>query len=68
MSFRSRTSVHSDTKKGVADTAVTSAQDVNIELEHGHLRDLEVDVYRVVGEGGIDYIEADTSPYPEGWS
>lgn len=68
MSFRFRTSVPSDTKKDATDTAVTSAQDLDLELEHGHLMDLEVDVQHVVGDVGIDDIEGGSSPYPEGWS
>lgn len=36
------------------------------ELEHGHLKELEVDVAKVLGEGGEHSIEEDTSPYPEG--
>jgi hypothetical protein len=40
---------------------------IQSDVEHGHLKDLEVDVAQIVNEGGQQSsIEDDTSPYPEG--
>lgn len=35
------------------------------DIEHGHLQEIEVDMGRVLQDGEIEDIEADTSPYPE---
>ena len=35
-------------------------------VEHGHLQELEVDLSKTLQEAGIDEIESDHSPYPEG--
>ncbi|TAQ84477.1 hypothetical protein B7494_g7199 [Chlorociboria aeruginascens] len=37
----------------------------DIELEHGHIRELEVDLGEVLKEEGLGDIEGDKSPYPE---
>lgn len=36
------------------------------DLEHGHLQEIEVDVDKVLHDGEVKDIDADTSPYPEG--
>lgn len=47
---------------------VTILQDGETELEHGHMQELEVNVARVLKEDGLEGIEGDQSPYPEGLS
>ena len=44
----------------------TDSDPVNAELEHGHLKELEVDVDKVFHDVRQHSIEEDTSPYPEG--
>lgn len=36
------------------------------DIEHGHLQEIEVDVDKVLHDGEIKDVDADTSPYPEG--
>jgi hypothetical protein len=36
------------------------------DIEHGHLQEIEVDVDKILHDGEIKDIDADTSPYPEG--
>ena len=36
------------------------------DVEHGHLQEIEVDVDKVLQDGEIKDLDADTSPYPEG--
>ena len=36
------------------------------DIEHGHLQEIEVDVDKVLHDGEVKDIDADTSPYPEG--
>ena len=38
----------------------------DVDIEHGHLQDIEVDVDKVLHDEGIKGLDADTSPYPEG--
>lgn len=37
-----------------------------IDVENGHLQELEVDMQHVLEDQGLDDIDGDTSPYPEG--
>ncbi|KAK8003292.1 Arginine--tRNA ligase- cytoplasmic [Apiospora arundinis] len=59
-----KTATSDETKLGDLKTAhnLHAAQD--IELEHGHLAELEVDLDRVLGEEEEGEYEADTSPFP----
>ena len=36
------------------------------DIEHGHLQEIEVDVDKVLHDGEVKDVDADTSPYPEG--
>ena len=38
----------------------------NGDMENGHLKELEVDVSKVLEEEGLEDIDGDDSPYPEG--
>lgn len=37
-----------------------------IDVEHGHLQEIEVDVDKVLHDVEVKDVDADTSPYPEG--
>lgn len=37
-----------------------------VDVEHGHLQEIEVDVDKVLHDGEIKDVDEDTSPYPEG--
>lgn len=51
-------------EKSAEPDAITPSDEA--ELEHGHLKELEVDVSKVVGEEGLEDYDGDESPYPEG--
>lgn len=51
----------SDTKGGNISPEVS-----DVDIEHGHLQEIEVDVAKVLHDDTIEDIESDTSPYPEG--
>lgn len=60
-----------NTNTGVSDEVKTDLKTAHnlpttqdIELEHGHLAELEVDLDRVLGEEEEGEYEADTSPFP----
>ncbi|KAI9744196.1 MAG: hypothetical protein M1818_002348 [Claussenomyces sp. TS43310] len=55
------------TEKAVKDVVDTKGGEpgFEVELENGHLQDLEVDVAAIVQDGKVEDFEADTSPYPE---
>jgi hypothetical protein len=36
------------------------------DIEHGHLKEIEVDIDAVLHDGQVKDIDEDTSPYPEG--
>ncbi|KAK8065113.1 Glutathione transporter 1 [Apiospora hydei] len=59
----------SDENKQAADlkTAHNLHTTQDIELEHGHLAELEVDLDRVLGEEEEGEYESDTSPSPRAW-
>ena len=59
-----------DGKKDPYEAAASGKSGVTLEaepvdVEHGHLQEIEVDVDKVLHETGIKDIEEDTSPYPE---
>lgn len=54
----------SDETKADLKTAQNLHTTQDIELEHGHLAELEVDLDRVLGEEEEGEYEADTSPFP----
>jgi hypothetical protein len=39
---------------------------IDSDIEHGHLKDLGVDIGQILDEGRQHNIEDNTSPYPEG--
>lgn len=41
-------------------------QDAEIKVGTQHMQELEVDVGKILNDEGLDDIEGDTSPYPEG--
>lgn len=41
-------------------------QDAEINVETQHMQELEVDVGKILNDDGLEDIEGDTSPYPEG--
>jgi hypothetical protein len=54
-----------------ADNIDSKGAEVGVEadsydIEHGHLQEIEVDVDKVLHDGEIKDVDADTSPYPEG--
>lgn len=53
-----------------AENIDSKAAEVGVEdsydIEHGHLQEIEVDVDKVLHDGEIKDVDADTSPYPEG--
>ena len=54
-----------DEKKGDGVVGVTGRED-GTDVEDGHMQELEVDMGHVLEDKGIEDIEGDTSPYPEG--
>lgn len=56
-------------EKDVKIERITRNEDADVDngdMENGHLKELEVDVSKVLGEEGIEDIDGDDSPYPEG--
>lgn len=54
-----------------ADNSDKKGAEVGVEadspdIEHGHLQEIEVDVDKVLHDGEVKDVDADTSPYPEG--
>ena len=47
-------------------TAEVGVEADSYDIEHGHLQEIEVDVDKVLHDGEIKDVDADTSPYPEG--
>lgn len=51
------------------DSITKNEEDLNDgDMENGHMKELEVDVSKVLQEEGIEDIDGDDSPYPEGMS
>ena len=46
--------------------SITEKEVEVVGVEQGHLQELEVDLSKTLQEAGIDEIESDHSPYPEG--
>jgi hypothetical protein len=58
-------------EKDVKIDKITRDEDIDLnngDMENGHLKELEVDVSKVLGEEGLEDIDGDDSPYPEGMS
>lgn len=58
------------TSKDQADTGIPEKTRVHetiqpVDLEHGHMQELEVDIGHVLEDRKIEDVESDTSPYPE---
>jgi hypothetical protein len=45
---------------------ITEGTDDDVEIGHGHLKELEVDVAKVLAENQSFDLDSDHSPYPEG--
>ena len=55
--------------EGAMDKKTNSINEKEVEavgVEHGHLQELEVDLNKTLQEVGVDDVESDHSPYPEG--
>lgn len=62
-------SPHRVDEKGVEKDNISPNETSDVshgDMENGHLKELEVDVSKVLGEEGIEDIDGDDSPYPEG--
>lgn len=58
-------------EKGLKIDKITRDEETDLnngDMENGHLKELEVDVSKVLGEEGLEDIDGDDSPYPEGMS
>lgn len=52
-------------EKGLPEKTGAQVNTDPVDLEHGHLQELEVDIDKVVHDGEMKDVEEDTSPYPE---
>lgn len=55
-------------EKGLKIDDITPTEETDTDIENGHMKELEVDVQKILGEEGIEDIDGDDSPYPEGIS
>lgn len=70
------TSFHSGVLKMSSELSANARKDLNektdkdqnaeINVETQHMQELEVDVGKILNDEGLEDIEGDTSPYPEG--
>lgn len=53
-------------EKGLKVDDITPNEETDTDMENGHMKELEVDVAKILGEEGIEDIDGEDSPYPEG--